>query len=57
VNKFNVAEVLKNNKSIDEKLINAGNRLEKDLRNLGVDTKPSYSLTQPLSSTWLSSNR
>ncbi len=47
---LNKEKVLKQNKGIDQKLVNKHEALEKELKKLGVDTSPKFRLSPPLSS-------
>ena len=43
-------KVLLKNKGVDKKLVKQYDALEKELQKLGVETKPKFRLTPPLSS-------
>ncbi len=44
-------EILERNKNIDVNIVNAHDKLESQLRKLGVEIKPKYSLDPPLGGT------
>jgi hypothetical protein len=45
---FDEAQVLKANSRVDLKLVRSFERLEQELRQLGVEVKPTYRLQPPL---------
>ncbi len=48
ITKLQMAEILKRNKKIDLRLVNAQASLERKLKRLGVEVKPEFRLEPPL---------